>query len=187
MGLCYLEGFNETQADRFHQLIADQTLNINCVKIKSNPLVLLCQNNRSARLYPALKAFLQRDDFKINSISPSGYNCLMFLCRFYSHPNLINCVQLLVDKGIDLEARESKKQLSALQILCANYSGENLIDVALCLIHRTTKYKNIKKCVDILLQRKLLSQSQTLENILGHIRSGRNPVITSSRFTFLNH
>ena len=83
--------------------------------------------------------------------------------------------------------RESKKQLSALQILCANYSGENLIDVALCLIHRTTKYKNIKKCVDILLQRKLQSQSQTLENILGHIRSGRNPVITSSSFTFSNH
>ena len=159
---------------RLHQLIEDKTVDINqCYRrMKSNaPLVLLCQRHRSHSLCQLIEAFVKRDDLIIDECSPNGFNALMFICRFYRSENLIDCVQLLVNRGINLEARE-KDGRTALDFLCLNYKSNNLVDILLLLIHPN----NVDQCMNILRQREFRSKFVVMERILRYISPGCRPV-----------
>ena len=180
---------NEKKMNRLIQLIEDKTININYTNRNSpcTPLVLLCQFNRSSKLYSALKAFVKRKDLFINSTSVEGFTPLMFLCRFYPREDLIDCAQLLINRGIDVEARE-KHGKNSLKVLCKKYRGKDLVNIALLLINRKTLWYDIISCIKDLRDENLIFESEALEVIFKHIREGRNPVnikLTYTKFSSL--
>lgn len=173
--MCGKERLNETESDRLHQLIEDKTIDINSKRDKNNPpLVLLCQRHRSQSLCSLLDAILKREDLIVDSCSPNGFNALMFICRFYRRSNLIDCVKLLVSRGIRLDARE-KGGRTALEFVCLNYKGSDLVDIVILLICRD----NIDRCMNILKQRNLRSEFEVMQRILHHTGPGRGTVIIS--------
>ena len=173
--LCSQRNLDEVNLTRLHQLIADKQICIDYQFKASAPIVLLCQDNNNRHLYRTLEIFLQRDDLDINATSPYGFNALMFLCLLHRHEDLINCVQLLVNRGINAEAK-GKEGENALQLLCQNYDGKNLRDIATVLINHSTSLDDISKCVGILRNRKLYSPLKTISKILQHIRNGHSHV-----------
>ena len=114
--MCLRKNLNQTDLDKLEKLVADKSLNINATLKVSPALLTLCQFNRSESLYSALQILLTRDDLDINAVSYNGFNALLFICRFYSADNLLDCAQLLIDRGIDTSKREFKGS-SALNIL----------------------------------------------------------------------
>ena len=163
--------------NRLIQLIEDKTININYTNRNSpcTPLVLLCQFNRSSKLYSALQAFVKRKDLFINSISVEGFNALMFLC--YNNPpsNLIDCAQLLINRGINVEAKDKNGE-SSLKFLCKKYRGNDLVNIALLLINPETPWDDIMSCIKGLWNAELSADSRALEGIFILIREGRNIV-----------
>jgi len=166
---------DDSKLEYLHQLIVDPTVKINHRIDSSPPFLLLCQFNRSESLYSTLKVFLQRQDLDISCTSPSGYNALMFLCRFYPCERLLDCVQLLIDRGIHLEARE-KGHKTAILLLCQYYSGKNLMDVILRFLYNSKNFGDAFLCTRILWERKFKMESKMLHKCCVLLRDGQNPV-----------
>lgn len=179
--MCRKASLKKTELNRLIQLIKNTSVNINYkeTKLSNSPIVLLCQYNRSESLYPALQALVKREDLSINSTSSRGYNALVFLCRFYPREDLIDCAQLLINRGINVE-KKIFDGTNSLQFLCQNYRQRNLIDTALLLINpKTTPFDDITKCIKGLWQDNLRSESKALASIFKRIREGHNPVNNS--------
>ena len=166
---------DDSQSEHLNQLLMDPTVKINFRFESRPPFLLLCQFNRSESLYPVLKVFLKRQDLDISCTSRSGYNALMFLCRFYPCERLLDCVQLLIDRGIDLEARE-KGHKTALQLLCLYYGGKNLMEVVLRLLYHSKNFGDASPCARILWERNLKTESKIFHKFFALLRDGQSPV-----------
>lgn len=136
--LCKRNSLNPIATARFHQLVANQAVDINMKEIKQSqtftPILLLCRNNRSQTLYPCLKAILKRQDIDLEfKDSKFGNNALTLLSRNYDHYNLINCIRLLINAGISVNSQDFKGR-NSLILLSRYYSKDNLIDLFQLLI-----------------------------------------------------
>jgi hypothetical protein len=100
----------------------------------------------------------------------------MFLCRFYFHQDLYNCVQLLIEAGLDPEIQE-KGGLNALRLLCLNYKKKNLLDIALYLLYHSTNLEEAAKCSNCLWKREFHQESKAFQKIIKKLGDGSNPVI----------
>jgi hypothetical protein len=117
MDLCSQKKLNRRQFDRLIELIQDRDVDITYTIKYKTPLLLLCQWNRSEHLYSILQILLKRDDLDINATSLGGFNALMFLSRFYPGADLLDCAQLLIDRGINAELKDRRTEQRAINIL----------------------------------------------------------------------
>lgn len=99
----------------------------------------------------------------------------MFLCNFYPRERIFDCARLLVVRGIDLEAKTHTAQ-DALRILCLNYEGDNLLDVALLLLYNLPNLDCAPKYSEILWKRGFNEESKTFSRVFTLLRQGGNPV-----------
>ena len=149
---------------RFRQLVADATVDINFkTGYGETPLLLLCTRNQSGSLLPALQALLRRRDVDLQS-TYSGYNALNLLIRFYRQPNLIHCVRLLIEKGVNANKIDKDDQ-TALSVLCHLGHGEDLIDIARLFVRRMLDPGAVIRCSFILADRGLHQESEILEKM----------------------
>jgi len=141
----------------------------------NTPIVLLCRRNASDSLLPALRILTDRKDIDLNSKNIEQYSALMHLCRYCSHKNLLDCVKLLIDRGIRVEDRE-KGGRNSLFFLCQYHTGEDLVSVAQILINKSRDLDDAAKCSKILWKRKLHKEFESLDSIIRSIRVTRSCV-----------
>ena len=84
-----------------------------------------------------------------------------FIVRQSQNANLIDCIQLVVNRGMDVAAKDSYNRC-ALYLLCQYYEGVDFINVARLLTRADMDPKDLKICVKILRVRKLNSDAQLL-------------------------
>ena len=63
----------------------------------------------------------------------SGWTALHVVCRYYTHPNLIDIVRLLIENGVNVTAKLND-DWTTLHFVCFYYRHDNLIDIARILI-----------------------------------------------------
>lgn len=81
-----------------------------------------------------------------------GWSALLLLSRYYSHTNLIEIIQMLVNKNVDVNFQH-ENGWNALPILFQYYEHENLIDIIQILIDNNINIhsKNEKRKNSLLL------------------------------------
>lgn len=96
----------------------------------SKALLYLCQHYRRERrlLLDILRLRLGQQAYIANSKNTEGWNALLLLCRHYSNDNLVEMVQLLADKGIDINWT-NKDGWNALHLACTYYQNKKLFDI----------------------------------------------------------
>ena len=143
-------------------LTTDSAININCcLKATSNtPLTLICAT-QNERLIPLVNALLKREDVDLTLRNRYGHTALTLLVRQSQNANLIDCILLLVNRGMDVAAKDSCNRC-ALYLLCQYYEGVDFINVARLLTRADMDPKDLKICVKILRVRKLNSDAQLL-------------------------
>lgn len=102
--------------NRLSQLI-DQGVDVNCVdqKHQNTPLLLLCSNpNYNEDLLTCLDILLTIGHADINCKNSRGRNALLVACLFSGYRNLIDVLRFLIDKGIDVDARDTIDNWNAL-------------------------------------------------------------------------
>ena len=102
----------------------------------------------------------------------------MFLTRFYHNDNLIDCVRLLISRGVTLESQGTGP--NSLHLLCYNYSGDDILDIALPLLYHSTNLEYDGRCTKILWNRGYKEESKYFHKILKQLRDRRNPVSQKS-------
>ncbi len=103
----------------------------------SEALLYLCQDYRrdSRLLLNIFRLWLDLQADIANSKNTDGWNALLLLCRHYPNENLIEIVQLLADKGIDINWT-NKDGWNALHLACRYYKNEKLFDIVRLLINQ---------------------------------------------------
>jgi ankyrin repeat protein len=96
----------------------------------SKALLYLCQHYRRDRrmLLDVLRLWLGQQAYIATSKNTNGWNALLLLCRHYSNDNLDEMVQLLADKGIDINWT-NKDVWNALHLACKYYQNRKLFDI----------------------------------------------------------
>ena len=138
MELCSKSSLDETDFNRFSELV-DQVSKINYSDMEGrNSLMLLCLNNRKEhQLLECLKKLFERRDLDVKVKDGNGDSALILLCR-----NGRNCldldrvIRLLLENGLEINAKD-KNGDNILFILCSNNqlpTGVNLkVIVKLCI------------------------------------------------------
>ena len=179
MDFCRTERLDDIAMARLHRLLINLRININYAPPPDYmpPLLLLCQYCKTENLPETLNILLNRNDVSVDFATRNGYNALMVLCKFYACESIIECVQLLIKHGINVDSKEKfGNRQNSLSLLCNNYKGKNLFDVALILLCHSTKLDYANKCAAILWDRGLKEESKKLVKIFRQLREGRNAV-----------
>ena len=160
--LCDDPAPNSNRVNKLRHLI-DQGVNLNCTNhYGDTPLILTCWKNQTDDLYDCLQlmtrlptvhsstsksASKKRHSHKkfplkqktktvdLNYKDSSGFNALLLLCRYNTDPKLINCISLLLDRGINVNT-VNNEGWNCLHFLCRYYPHPNLIDIVRLLIDR---------------------------------------------------
>ena len=173
MALCNMEGFTEKEFCRFRELVVDKTLDINfpALLTKYTPLLALCRFNKSRYLYRCLQMFMAREDIDLSSTTHYGHNCVTLLCRYYPNNDLIKCLRLLIQHGINCNVLDRNRRPSYL-LLCESYHGDYLIDVARLLIKSvdTVDPEAAGKSLTALKNRGLIHESEILFKLIQSMR-----------------
>ena len=75
--------------------------------MSKTPILNLCRFNESTSLYPALKALLERKDIDLALRDNMGRNSLFLLTRYYPLDDLIDCIQLLIESGVEANTKDN--------------------------------------------------------------------------------
>ena len=162
------------EATRLRILALDKDCNIKCTDLNGYPpLLVLCKNNQSDSLYQSLKALLKRKDIDLVHTNDCGHrvSALTLLCRFYPLPDLIDCVRLLIRRGLSVDLKE-KDGRNALYLLCQFYPNDDLIDIGRLLVHSAVEFQSALKFEYVLRFRKLFKESEILKTLLQPLRDG---------------
>ena len=104
--LCSLSEWNTLEAQHFRILVRDKHVNINCTE-KSNchtPLLLLCHHNKkSNKLCEYIKFLLQSKMIDVNAKSNDGWDALQTICLRHGGKRLLEIVELLIQRGINVK------------------------------------------------------------------------------------
>ena len=92
---------------------------------------MLCQHYSHDNQFDILKLFFFTSDGDIDVAAKVsfGWTALHQLSRFYINVNLIELVNLLVENGVDVAAKEYIRGWTELHFLRRNYEHDYLIDV----------------------------------------------------------
>jgi len=129
--VCYLY-YHSDLIDIIGMLIEKDSSVVNCINEKTgaNPLLLVCSQEyikKGPDNLIDIILLLVNSGIDANSKTLEGWNCLMFLCRFYRHSNLIDIVKLLVkDNRIEINC-ETKYGSNAFLLLCTNENVHHTI------------------------------------------------------------
>lgn len=109
----------DDQLERFHELVLDKELDLNCKNgLGQTPLLLLARHNQSDKLRYYIEAFLQRNCVDLDYQEESGgWNVLLSVCYFYRNKHLPEVISLLLQYDLNLDA-VNKKGWSAIFSLC---------------------------------------------------------------------
>lgn len=92
------------------ELLVERDIDVNRTErsLDRNALQLLFQYNRKGRdLAKIAKLFLTMTMINLKHKDTNGWTALHYLCRYYTHQdNLVDLVQLLIDKGVDVGAED---------------------------------------------------------------------------------
>ena len=126
--LCHLKSLTKFQFDRLLQLAVDPEVDVTkkFEATTNTPLLMLCCYNNSESLLPVLKQLLnfQEVSAQLNLTNKYGFNAISFLCLYSSNKATIDCVRLLVNLGINVNAKvKSTNGTSAIEFLCDKYKG----------------------------------------------------------------
>ena len=97
-------------------------------------------NGRVHKLLDITKTLLS-SGIEINMKAKDGSNALIALCSDYSHrsnSDFVAVLRLLIEKNIDLNATDASFR-SVLHILCAEYTGSNLLEIVRLLVQSGIK------------------------------------------------
>lgn len=174
LNLCSQKSLNAEEATRLRILASDKNVNMKCTDLNGYPpLLVLCKNNQSNSLYPSLKALLKRKDIDLihcNEIH-QRVSALTLLCRFYPLRDLIDCVRLLIRRGLSVDLKE-KDERNSLYLLCQFYPNDDLIDIARLLVYNTVEFQSALMYEFVLRFRKLFKESELLKVLLQPLREG---------------
>jgi len=129
MDICHqTQLLTDDQLERFHELVLDKELDLNCKNASGQtPLILLARNNQSDKLRFYKEAFLQRNCVDLDyQDEVGGWNVLLAVCYFYRNQHLPEVISLLLQHDLNLDA-VNKKGWSAIFSLCL-YSRSYLSD-----------------------------------------------------------
>ena len=173
--LCHLKSLNKFQIDRLLQLAVDPEVDVTkkFEATTNTPLLMLCCYNNSESLLPVLKQLLnfQEVSAQLNLTNKYGLNAISFLCLYSSNKATIDCVRLLVNLGIDVNAKvKSSKDTSAIELLCDRYEGGNLVDIARLMLYNKCDLDDASRAVDFLKNRNLRRDADVLLKIIESLR-----------------
>ena len=109
----------EDQLERFHELVLDKELDLNCKNaVGQTPLLLLTRHSQSDKLRYYIEDFLQRNCVDLDyQEEVGGWNVLCSVCYFYRNRHLPEVIKLLLQHDLNLDA-VNKKGWSAIFSLC---------------------------------------------------------------------
>lgn len=102
-----------------------------------NALQLLFRSNKRNDLIHIVRAFIEKG-INLKYRNKNGWTALHYLCRHYSHDNLIEIAKLMIENGAEGDVKENLDDLTALHLLCENYNHDNLIELVKFLIENGT-------------------------------------------------
>jgi len=125
---CLTKSLDEESIKLMDQLVADESVNVNCSvghTLCFSPLLLLCRECNGSNLYSCLKILLRRKDLDLTVKNNFGHNAFNLLCRRYDNHRLLDCLELLVESGVQVDVSD-KKARNALTLLPRYYTQSNL-------------------------------------------------------------
>ena len=143
--LCREKNLTNDDLTLLRQLIYSENVNTNCTPKNSRetPLLLLCQNNRSDSLYPALQALLEWEGINVDAINRYGHSALTLLSSHHKKKNLVDCIKLLIKYGVNVNKGvrmiKDNSRRNALGFLVRNYKRENLPEIVFLLLNNGLK------------------------------------------------
>ena len=138
--------------------------------MSKTPILNLCRFNESTSLYPALKALLERKDIDLALRDNMGRNSLFLLTRYYPLDDLIDCIQLLIESGVEANTKDNNSKL-ACEILARHYNGPNFMDIFRLLVNNDTNMKALQLCIGILQAKtNRFQEAEELNNYLTSLR-----------------
>ena len=176
--MCQKKSLTEIQVNRFLQLAVDPEVDLTkkCKGSANTALLTLVRYNNSESLLPVLKKLVEFEEVRgqINVTNKLGYNALLSTCRYFVQTSTINCVRLLVNLGINVNAKvKSTNGTSAIEFLCDKYNGGNLVDIARLLLYNKCDLDDASKAVDLLRNRNLRRDADVLLKIIESLRQNK--------------
>ena len=167
--------------NRLLELASDRNVELNS-KYRSTtntPILMLCRYNHSDSLFPILRQLLNFEDVDQNAVNRYGHNALTYVLRYFSSKRTIDCVRLLLKRGVrvNVQVKEKNYKWTAIEFLCQFYKGSNLVDIARLLIHRNADLNSASKAVELLKNRSLRRDANILTKIIQSFREGQGHVL----------
>ncbi len=102
----------------------------------NNALQLLFRDNeRGEGVLEIVQAFIN-NGIDLKHRNSDGFTALHYLCQCYAHENLLEVAKLLIENGVDVNAKDySAFRLNAFHYLCHYYPHDNLIKVVQLFIN----------------------------------------------------
>jgi ankyrin repeat protein len=113
-----------------------------------------------------MRSLLQRKEIDLNARTQSyGHTALTLLTRYNQLPNLLDCIQLLLerDANVDITVRKDK---NALNYLCEFYELNNLMDIAKLIVSKMVRFPNAGIAVEMLKKRGYHKESKVLAEVI---------------------
>ena len=122
--ICSRVILEKVELKRIIEFVLDPDVDINCTDSTGRtPLLMLCRNNASEYFYQFIESLLRWDNLNINFQDREGWNALLLVCHNSRGKQLVEVVQLLLRKGIDINATNFHGW-NALHCLCRNFRGD---------------------------------------------------------------
>ena len=119
----------------------------------------------------------------VTAVTSSSHNALTILCQYYPNDNLLDCVRLLLRRGIDVRhcVKDTKKAngRNALYLLCENYIGKYLIDIVRILWAKDLSdesFDAVLNSAPLLRKRGSSPEAEILDNMIASYCSRQRPV-----------
>jgi len=132
----------------------------------STALLYLCEYCKSDDgLINIIKLFLDSGRVELNAIDFNKKTILHHLCEKYQNSSLVNIVQLLIEKGIDINAKDSYKETAVQHLVQSRYPhADEMNQIIQLFIKRGCKSAEL--CHEYILNR--TENVITLSSILNH-------------------
>ena len=183
--LCSRPSLNKKSLNNFRRLVSDLKIDVNSQKSysRNTPILELCYKNKSENLPIALEILLERKDLNLKLVNSCLHNALTQLCRHYPHDTLIQCVQLLLKRNINVDHKceRAGKSGSALSLLLKHYSGNHLQDIIRLLVERMADRNEVIACAEILRKRDPLQYAKIINEMVKSAQDNKTPPIPSSK------
>ena len=179
LDLCSLSELNP-YLERFLNLASNPNVDINhqMPRSRNTPIVQICHDN-TKNLEVALKILLDRKDIDLSLVNNEGNNALTQLCRHHKEDTLKECVELLIESGINVEHQNRKKR-NALSLVSEFYTGKHKQDIICLLVDHMKNLGDVSASVQMLRNRGFNTEADILEKMVKSRQKIENTPVPSS-------